>query len=99
MTHAVTLLDAAKADLAEAASWYRDCHPGLDADFLLCVEETLDRVARYPIASPRVHGEFRRAVVHRFPFGVIYRVARGQVFVVAVLHTSRDPRIWQARGH
>jgi len=99
MNHSVVLLDAARADLAAAVDWYHDCQPGLETDFLLCLEETIDRVARHPLAYALVHDEFRKAMIHRFPFAIIYRVARGQIYIAAILHTSREPRVWQARSH
>ena len=41
-----------------------------------------------------VHGEVRRALVSRFPYGIFYRVESKRVVVLAVLHTARDPKVW-----
>ena len=41
MTRAVELLAIAEADMAEAKEWYRRCHPYLETNLILCVEETL----------------------------------------------------------
>ena len=51
--------------------------------------------------SPRLHaavyGDVRKAVVTRFPCVVIYREDAGEVVIIAVFHTSRDPSVWQSR--
>src|ERR1700722_7125889 len=98
MSYSVTLFESAVADLSEAASWYRDCNRTLESDFLLCVNEALARISLYPYAYQRSYGEFRRAMVHRFPFGIIYRIAKDQIIIVAALHTSRNPTTWHSRN-
>ena len=38
----------AEADLANARDWYEGQRAGLGAEFLLCVEEVLERIGRMP---------------------------------------------------
>lgn len=33
----------------------------------------------------------RRALVSRFPYGIIYSEGKGELFIVAVMHLHRDP--------
>ena len=98
MTANVILLAAAEADLTNAADWYGAYRASLGADFLLCVEETLDRIAHHPHSYSPIAGEYRRALVHRFPFGVVYRMANGDAYVVAIQHSSRHPDAWRGRN-
>jgi toxin ParE1/3/4 len=88
----------AEADLAEAKSWYERKREGLGEEFVLCVEATLDHIRRVPAAATEVYPRVRRAVVRRFPYGVFYRVDPDQIAVLAVYHSKRDPRGWQARA-
>ena len=88
----------AEADLAEARAWYDQKRGGLGGEFLLCVEEALDRVRRTPHAVAEVFPTIRRAVVRRFPYGVFYRVDPDQIGVIAVYHSRRNPRGWQTRA-
>lgn len=99
MTYPVTLLEGAEADVAEAARLYRGCHPTLELDFMLCVGEALARIECHPLAHTCIDGDFRRAMVRRFPFGIIYRLVGDRVVVAAVFHTSRRPQSWQGRDH
>jgi len=98
MTLPLVLLASAQADLAEAKEWFRQNRPHLEQDFATCVHETMERIRLYPTAY-EVEGPFRRAFVHRFPYRVVYRPTATQCAVIAVFHTSRDPRVWQERDH
>ena len=98
MTAKVILLEAAEADLTGAANWYGSYRASLGADFLLCVEEALDRIAHHPLSHPRITGEYRKALVHRFPFAVVYRLLNDDAFVVAIQHSSRHPDTWRGRS-
>lgn len=99
MTRVIELLAIAEADLAEAKDWYRCCHPHLEADLILCVDETLARIVRHPHSFARLKGEFRQAFVHRFPYRIVFRMVADRIVVVAILHTARHPHTWVAREH
>ena len=88
----------AEADLANARDWYERQRAGLGAEFLLCVEEVLERIGRTPEMYMMVHHDVRRALTRRFPYAVYYRVAGNDVVVLGILHTRRDPREWQSRA-
>ena len=99
MIAAVIISPAAERDLAAAIAWYEAARAGLSADFRLAADAALERIARHPKAFPLIGRGMRRALLHRFPHAVFYRHQAEAVQVVAVLHTSRDPRTWEARGH
>ncbi|MFL6936301.1 MAG: hypothetical protein ACJ8EJ_16800 [Xanthobacteraceae bacterium] len=50
-----------------------------------------------PLQYQVVHGELRRAGLHRFPYAVIYTVMDREVIVLGVVHGHRDPRRWRNR--
>ncbi|HEY8504701.1 MAG TPA: type II toxin-antitoxin system RelE/ParE family toxin [Gemmataceae bacterium] len=87
----------AEADLAGAKQWYEGQKEGLGAEFLLRVEEVFERIARTPEVHSAVYHDVRRALTRRFPYAVYYRIEGSDVIVLAVFHTSRDPRHWQSR--
>src|SRR5262249_42926400 len=58
---------------------------------------SLGRIASNPLAFPTVHGETRRAIVTRFPYGVYFRLSKNEIVITAVMHRRRHPRTWQAR--
>ncbi len=97
MSRAIIVRPEAEADIAEARLWYERQRKGLGEDFLLCADEALTKIGRDPELFPIVHRDVRRAVIHRFPYGIFYRVMKKRVVVIGVFHGRRDPRQWQSR--
>jgi plasmid stabilization system protein ParE len=93
----VRLLPEAKAEFDAAGDRYEQQSIGLGIDFAAKVGDVFTRIA----ANPKMHGvvykDVRKAVVRRFPYVVLYREEAGEVIVIAVFHTSRDPSEWQGR--
>lgn len=90
--------EAAESDLHEAFDWYESQLSGLGDRLLTHVQKSLDSISENPSMFPRIHRETRRALVHRFPFAIYFIIDPEIIDVVAVLHTKRHPRQWQARG-
>lgn len=98
MSLTVYLRPEAEADIDEAAAWYERQRESLGHQFL---EETLnafERIAAGPEMYPALYRGTRRAVIHRFPFAVFYRVEDDSILVIAVMHGSRHPRRWKERN-
>jgi plasmid stabilization system protein ParE len=93
----VRLRPEAEQDLAESARWYEDQRPGLGQEFLDEALATFAAIAERPLASAAVYGSLRRALLHRFPFGVFYLVDGDGAVVIGVIHGSRHPRRWKSR--
>jgi plasmid stabilization system protein ParE len=83
---------AAAADIDEAFLWYERQQAGLGDKFLAAVQSALENVVAHPTSYRVVHRETRRVLVHRFPYGIYYRVYGELVVVVACMHGRRDPR-------
>jgi len=88
----------AELDVLDAASWYDGEREGLGTEFLTELRATLERIEDGPERFPVVFRESRRAIVHRFPFGVFFIVESETATVVAVTHLRRDPSVWQKRA-
>ena len=93
-----TLRPEAEEDLESAARWYEERRRGLGGRLLDEVLHTIGLIAENPRRYPRIHGEIRRAVTPRFPFGVFYLMEGDAVVVIAVMHASRDPARWKERA-
>ena len=88
---------AARADLSDAITWYEDHAPEVVAPFRQALRDVVQRIAENPkqfLSSPH---QTRRALLRRFPYFVIFREIGDTAYVVAVFHTSRDPRTWRQR--
>jgi len=87
----------AQQDVDEAYSWYEDRRPGLGEEFLGCVDACIQEICRMPELYAKVHEEYCRALVRRFPYAVFYEYSRGTVIVYSIFHTSQDPKKWRNR--
>jgi plasmid stabilization system protein ParE len=97
MTVEVRLRPEAEQDLAGSATWYEDQRSGLGLEFLQEAQDVLSAIAERPLSFPIVHRTARRALLHRYPFGVFYFIEGEQAVVIGILHGSRDPQAWKAR--
>ena len=88
----------ARAEFDDAGDWYEARRPGLGAAFAAAVQTVLDRIADNPTSYAVAWKDVREALVSGFPYCVYYREVPGQILVLAVFHTSRDPSVWQNRA-
>jgi plasmid stabilization system protein ParE len=88
---------AAVVDLNWAYVRYERERKGLGEEFLAEVQVTAQLVLDMPRAYPVIRRETRRALIHRFPYGLFYRLIDETVVIVACFHTSRDPALWARR--
>jgi plasmid stabilization system protein ParE len=87
----------AEAELEASIDYYEECEPGLGIDFAAEVYATVQRILAYPLAWPVLEQGIRRALVHRFPYGVLYALADSRVYILAVMHLHRQPGYWKSR--
>ena len=66
-------------------------------EFLTCVDASIQRICRTPELHPQVYQDYRRALVRRFPYAVLYEYTDEIVTVYGVFHTSRHPNKWRDR--
>jgi len=77
--------------------WYQDQAEGLGDDFLNELESAYQAIIEFPQTWPFFEKGFRRFLLSRFPFSVIYRETDQSIYVVAVMHNSRKPGYWSSR--
>lgn len=87
----------AERELDEAVQYYEDIEPRLGYDLSVEVYSAIQRAVAYPRAWPVLDGEVRRALVRRFPYGVLYSEEQGTVLVIAVMNLHRAPGYWKGR--
>ncbi len=94
----VRLLPEARVEVNEAVDWYEQRRPGLGSRFFAQVQAAFNRIAANPQMYAPVYGPVRKVRVTQFPYIVLYREEPGEVIVISIFHTSRDPSIWQSRA-
>jgi plasmid stabilization system protein ParE len=97
LSYEIKVRRAAELDIAEAQVWYETQQSGLGADFRSEISQAFDRLTETPLIYQIVHRDIRRAVVHRFPYLIWYRVSAETVIVLACTYAGRDPKRVEAR--
>ena len=97
MSYRIYLRPDAETDIEEAAQWYEKQREGLGDEFLDEVLSVFKIISNNPYMYAVVQRHIRRAVIHRFPFGIYYLIEEDSLVVVAVMHGSRHPKRWQQR--
>ena len=89
----------AEEDLEEAFDHYEALRAGLGVAFVTEFRRAVDLILSYPGAWQAMDAVYRRCRLHRFPYGVIYRIddQAQKVVLVAVSHLSRHPDFWRKR--
>jgi len=88
----------AERELIAAAKFYETRASGLGADFIREVERTLTEIVANPDAGhPFAESRFRRRLLRRFPFGLVYQLDAENISVIAVMHLRRRPGYWKRR--
>ena len=87
----------AQQDVDDAYRWYEIQRSGLGEEFLDCADACIQSICRMPELYAKVHDEYRRAFVRRFPYAIFYEYTGGKVIVYSIFHMSQDPKKWGKR--
>ena len=97
MTLPLVLAPAAEDDLEDAADFFEMQQFGLGEAFLRAVDAGFARIQRYPEAFSDDELGIRTALLHRFPYGVHFRIRDERIEIIAVWHERREPAGWIER--
>lgn len=83
----------ALAEIEAAAATLDEVRPGHGTAFRHEVDAIFDAVKQYPRLYQRVglHETIRRAVLHRFPFVIVYQIGDETITVLAVMPSRAKP--------
>jgi len=93
----IKFLAPAAAEFTDAISYYNMQSEGLGYEFAVEIKRTIERIILYPEAWAKLSKRTRRCRTNRFPYGIIYQLREKTIFIVAVMHLSREPQSWKSR--
>ena len=96
--YALVVSSEAEAELTEARESYRAISPALERRFRTEVDAVIASVLTNPYQFAVVYKSFRRALLKRFPYFVVFTVFGDTVVVFGFIHVRRDPQVWQSRA-
>lgn len=86
-------------DFEDAIEWYSKQSPSLAQRFKNQVKSQIDALSKQALNHGKRYADVRCMLIYKFPFLVHYKVdeANNTVQIFAILHTSRNPKIWLQR--
>jgi len=86
-------------DIQEIINWYNSELQGLGARFQKQTVLQINALKKNPFIHAIRYDDIRCIVIKRFPFMIHYAVNDKEktVAIFAVIHTSRNPKIWEVQ--
>ena len=91
MIYVLDVKDEANIEIIEAYLYYEEKRTGLGEEFLEHLNTYFERIAANPKHFPQKRKPYREAFLKRFPFLVIYEIAKDKVIVYSVFNTWQNP--------
>ena len=93
MTPRLSFRPGARREIEAARRWYESHLPGLGRAFLAELEATLSFIRAEPAMYAAVGADpaIRRALLHRFPYRIVYQVQAGRdIVILTCLHVRQE---------
>ena len=87
----------AEQDLDEIYQFLESRLSGLGFDFLADLSNVFELLEENPFIFQKIYADKRRALIQRFGVSVIYKITGNIVYLLAVIHNSRNPDTWKIR--
>lgn len=87
----------ADIEALEAKSWIREDDPLQATLFVEALENVFAKIKKTPDRYRTFDGDFRKLRVGKFTYGVVYRIRKPEIQVIAIMHLHREPRYWKTR--
>lgn len=97
MAKIVIFTPEAEDDSYRGYAWYESRRIGLGREFITAVDACLQSISRNPKLYQTIYNDYRRAVVRRFPFSIIYEETDTTVTIYAIFDGRQNPDKLQDR--
>jgi len=87
----------ARAEFLFTVQYYENCQSGLGRRFRLVVKSAVQDIMESPLLYRMLHAPFRRCLLQKFPYAIIYSIEPDHIHIIAVAHTKRKPGYWLIR--
>ncbi len=93
----IVIKPLAELDLEEAVEWHEEQKEKLGEEFLFEFRDAIRIVARSPFGFRKRLKSIRAFALKKFHYNVYYIITPETLFVIAVVHQKRNPKIWKKR--
>ena len=97
MDYIVSIPKQAEKDLREVFLWDEEKKPRLGFLFKDFLETAIPSIKQNPLKFQIRYKNIRNRFLNKFPFGIQYWIFENEIIILAVLHTSLEPKMWQKK--
>ncbi|ODS31226.1 MAG: hypothetical protein SCARUB_03647 [Candidatus Scalindua rubra] len=87
----------AQIEFLNSSLYYEEQQEYLGKRFIEHVEESVRRIQINPLLYPIAEDDCRKCRVNKFPYGIIYRIKKIHIEIIAVMNLYRKPGYWKKR--
>jgi len=92
MTYTLQFIPEIEEDAINSYLWYESKSRGLGEDFLRMFYACANEISWNPLLYSKVHQNFRRRLLRRFPYAIYFTIENDQIIVFGLFHCARDPQ-------
>jgi len=89
--------ELAEKELLSSRDFYDELTPYLGMKFILEVEHIIHIIKNNPLTFPIYFKNYRKALLRKFPYSIIYRIENERVLILAIAHERRKPNYFASR--
>ena len=78
-------------DIKGSYNWYEKQLEGLGKEFLYELENGFEAIQNFPNAWANYQYDFKRYILNKFPFSIIYKISNEGICMIVVMHNSINP--------
>jgi plasmid stabilization system protein ParE len=93
----IIILPFAELDIKQTVSYFEEISVDLKLDFIKIIDRSFKEITTNPDTYPIIKYDIRKFIIDRFPFCIYYIHSDEIIYVLAVFHDKRNPKIWQKR--
>lgn len=92
MSYPVVFSNFFEESLTDAFDWYREQSDFAALHLLDRVDHAIRTIQKNPFLFQIQKKDFRQVILSPFPYVLIYKARKNDVFVFKIFHTSRSPK-------
>ena len=96
-SYRLEISEEAENDFDNSYEYYYDDSPNLADTFFQRINASLEIITKSPLSFQVIHKTLRKFTVKKFPSIIYYQVVDCTIQIIAIFHTSRNPKIWTER--
>lgn len=90
--------ELAGRELLDARDYYDEMAFGLGKSFIRELERTINIIRKNSLAYPVIRDNIRKALIIKFPYALLYRIEKENIYILSVMHQKRRPNYWVNRN-